>query len=97
MLNDLTVRDAVVTAAAARFGYQVPQVELRLYVGKFAGALHERRVRDWCAQQSVGAGPVVVVNALDVVRAVRHVASSKQYRDNPVLATLKVLEATGAL
>ncbi len=33
----------------------------------------------------------------DVVKAVRHAAQSKTYRDNPVLVTMKVLEAVGQL
>jgi len=37
LLNNPFVRDTVVQGAAARFGYQLTQIELRLYVGKFAG------------------------------------------------------------
>lgn len=54
-------------------------------------------MREWCAQQIVGAGPIAVVGAGEVVDAVRTVAVSKLYRDNAVLATMKVLEATRAL
>lgn len=97
VINNRVVRDGVVSGAAARFGYAIEQVELRLYVGKFAGAGHEAAVRAWCGQQSVGAGPVAVIGAGDVVDAVRTVASSKTYRDSAVLASLKVLDAAGAL
>jgi len=54
-------------------------------------------VREWCAQQIVGAGPIAVVGAAEVVKTVRQVAGSKQYRDNAVLATMKVLDAAGEL
>lgn len=97
LLNNLDVREAVVAGAAERFGYDLSQVELRLYVGKFAGGGHEGRIREWCASQHVGAGPIRVVGAPEVVSVVREVAGSKTYRDHPVLATLKVLEATGSL
>lgn len=97
LLNDALVRETVVETAAERFGYPEEQVELRLYVGKFAGAGNEEAVREWCSHQSVGRGPIQVVGAGAVVDAVREVASSSQYRDSAVLATLKVLEATGAL
>lgn len=97
VINNPIIRDGVVAGAAARFGYSIEQVELRLYVGKFAGAGHESAVRAWCANQTVGAGPVVVVGAGDVVDVVRSVASSKTYRDSAVLASLKVLDAAGAL
>lgn len=97
VINSPVIRDGVVAGAATRFGYDVEQIELRLYVGRFAGVAHEAAVREWCAQQNVGAGPVAVVGAREVVDAVRAVASSKTYRDNAVLASLKLLDAAGAL
>jgi hypothetical protein len=59
LLNDQDLRSAVIAAAAARFGYQVRQVRLRLYAGKFAAQaqrMHEQRIRDWCASQIAGGG-----------------------------------------
>lgn len=97
LLNNRLVRDAVLFSAAARFGYEPQQVELRLYVGKFAGGPHEQEVRSWCAEQIVGAAPIAVIGAAEVVAIVREVATSKSYRDSAVLASLKVLEAAGAL
>src|SRR3954467_3250361 len=82
LLNDPCVRTTVVQSAAKRFGYTLEQVELRLYVGKFAGAnsgAHEGKVRAWCSTQHVGAGPIKVVGVDEVVARVREVASSKQY------------------
>ncbi len=97
LLNDSDIRDTVVTGAAERFGFRPDQIELRLYVGKFAGGGSEAAVREWCTEKMVGAGPIVVIGAKEVVETVREVARSKQYRDNAVLATLKVLDAAGAL
>lgn len=99
LLNNLVVRDKVVRAAADRFGYEIEQVELRLYVGKFAGkpGTHDEQVKAWCSTQHVGAGPIQVISVNDVVAKVRHVAEAKQYRDNAALVALKVLEAAGAL
>ena len=100
LLNEPDVRDAVIEAAAQRFGYQSSQVHLRLYVGKFAGPKqgnHEKRIRDWCAQQIAGAGPIEVVGLDDVVSKVRAAAAQRQYRDNAVLVTMKVLVAAGLL
>ncbi|MFJ4074788.1 hypothetical protein [Curtobacterium sp. NPDC089991] len=96
MLNNLAVRTALVQGAANRFGFDEPDVELRLYVGRFASG-HEERVRSWCAAQELPSGPIRVVGAGEVVTHVRDIARAKQYRDNPVLAALKVLEATGSL
>lgn len=97
LLNQPDIRDGVVQGACERFGYDEQQVEMRLYVGKFAGGGHEARIRDWAATQQIGRCPLRVVGAGEVVAEVREAARSKQYRDSPVLATLKVLEATGTL
>ncbi len=97
LLNQPDIRDGVVRGACERFGYAVEQIEMRLYVGKFAGGTHETRIRDWAAGQRIGGCPLQVVGADAVVERVRQVARSKQYRDNPVLATMKVLAATGVL
>ncbi|MFC7024611.1 hypothetical protein ACFQHV_15825 [Promicromonospora thailandica] len=97
LLNDAPLRSKVVTLAAERFGYAVSQVELRLYVGKFGPKDNEERTRAWCKSQVVGAGPIKVLGAPEVVKVVRHLARPKQYRDSAVLATIKVLNAAGAL
>lgn len=97
LLNEPDVRDTVVRSAAERFGYEADQIEMRLYVGRFAGGTNEARVRDWAAQQIIGSGPLGVIGAEEVVAIVRQVAARTQYRDNAVLATMKVLAAAGAL
>jgi hypothetical protein len=97
LLNNPKVREAVLKGAAERFGFSPEAIEMRLYVGKFAGADNEARVREWCLSQVVGAGPIRVVGAEEVVSAVRGIASSSQYRDSAVLATIKVLEAAGKI
>src|SRR5438046_2642294 len=61
LLNEPSVRDGVIQAACDRYGYKLAQVELRLYVGKFAGptrGVHERQIREWCAKQRVGRGTI---------------------------------------
>lgn len=97
LLHKPHVRETVARLAAERFGYSLESLEMRLYVGRFAPGHHEREVRQWCAGQVVGRGRIRVVDAHEVVAAVRGVAASKEYRDSAVLATLKVLQATGAL
>jgi hypothetical protein len=83
LINDEEMRTAVVAAAAERFGYPLDQVRLRLYVGRFAGSrpgepAHEQRIKDWCANQTVGGGPVEVIDVHEVVSRVRTIAESKQ-------------------
>jgi hypothetical protein len=100
LLNEPDVRNAVIEGAASRFGYQSNLVHLRLYVGRFAGPKqghHEKRIREWCAEQIAGAGPIEVFGVEDVVSKVRAAAAERQYRDNAVLVTMKVLEAAGHL
>lgn len=100
LLNDPLIRSSVVEAAADRYGYRTSEVRLRLYVGKFAAPVkktHEPLIRDWAAGQVVGGGPIEVYGLADVIQAVRSAAASKTYRDNPVLVTMKVLDAAGLL
>jgi hypothetical protein len=58
---------------------------------------HEKEIRAWARTKRVGGGPIRVFGLSDVVGSVREAASHKQYRDNPVLVTMKVLEAAGML
>jgi hypothetical protein len=100
LLNDRSIRSGVIRAACKRYGYAPAQVRLRLYVGRFAGpktGSHEKRIRGWCATQHAGGGPIEVFGLHDVVGRVREAAASRQYRDNPVLVTMKVLQAAGLL
>jgi hypothetical protein len=100
LLNNTEIRTGVVRGAAKQFGYSTAQVQLRLYVGRFAAPKrgdHEARIREWCRKQRVGAGPIEVIGLDEVVARVRAAAAHKQYRDNPVLVTMKVLEAAGLL
>ncbi len=99
LLNDTAIRDHVVTAAAEKYGYNLDRVEIRLYVGKFAGrpGTHDLKVKEWCATQKVGGGTITVVGVDEVVEKVREVAGDSQYRDNAALVALKVLDAAGAL
>jgi hypothetical protein len=98
LLNRPEVRGKVLKGAAKLYGYRTGQIEMRLYVGKFAGSgAHEEQIRKWAKRQKVGAGPIGVYGLKDVVGRVREAASHKQYRDDPVLVTMKVLEAAGML
>jgi hypothetical protein len=100
ILNKPIVRASVVRQACDRFGYEEDQVELRLYVGRFAGEKsgeHERSIRAWCAKQFVGGGPIRVFGLQDVAARARRVASGTTYRDNPALVAIKVLDAAGML
>jgi hypothetical protein len=100
LLNDPVIRNGVVKAAAKRYGYKTGQIELRLYAGRFAGRRageHERRIKEWAAEQRVGAGQIGVVGLSEVVCKVRLAAERKQYRDNAALVAVKVLGEAGHL
>ncbi len=100
LLNDPVIRDGVIDVAARRYGYRRSQIRLRLYAGRFAApgkGKHEAAIRTWASEQTVGGGPIEVYGLSDVIQAVRVAAGSKTYRDNPVLVTMKVLDAAGLL
>jgi hypothetical protein len=98
ILNNREVRSKIVRLAARRYGYRTNQVELRFYVGRFAGrgsGNHEARIRAWAKTQRVGSGTIKVVDLNEVVEKVVEVARNTQYIDNPVLVALKVLAEAG--
>jgi len=100
LLNHPEIRRKVISEAGRLYGYRTRQIELRLYVGRFAGpveGVHEKKIREWARTTRVGGGPIRVFGLGDVVGSVREAASHKQYRDNQVLVTIKVLEAAGML
>ena len=100
MLNDPVVRQGILEGACTRYGYGPTQVEFRLYVGKFAAGskgAEEQSVRDWCAATVIGGGPIKVYGVTEVAARAREVANTKQYRDNPALVAIKVLEAARML
>jgi hypothetical protein len=101
ILNDREIRRSIVRQAAKRYGYEYSQVQLGLFVGRFSGPTvgeHERRVRIWCNRQRVGTRPIKVFSLADMVETVIHAATdAKQYRDNPVLMTMRLLNAAGQL
>lgn len=47
MLNDSDVRDQVIAGARERYGYSLKQIELRLYVGRFAGPTKGENEREF--------------------------------------------------
>jgi hypothetical protein len=101
ILNDREIRRSIVRQAAKRYGYKYSQVQLGLFVGRFSGPTvgeHERRVRVWCNRQRVGTSPIMVLSLADMVDTVIHAATdAKQYRDNPVLMTMRLLNAAELL
>lgn len=100
LLNNEEIRSGVIDAACREYGYEAGQVQLRLYAGKFAApktGTHEAAIREWCEAQRAGVGSIEVFGVQDVVASVRQAATQNQYRDNPVLVTMKVLQAAGLL
>lgn len=101
ILHNKAIRSSIVRQAARRYGYKTHQVQLGLFVGRFSGPSkgeHEERVRSWCHRQRAGAGEIDVFGLKDMVKTVVKVATDgKQYRDNPVLVTMRLLNAAGLL
>ena len=58
--------------------------------------IRESRTRLGFVSKAVG-GVIEVYGVGEVINAVQKAAAAKQYRDNPVLVTMKVLEAGGLL
>lgn len=94
LFNDVELRDAIVAQACERFGYRRGQVEIRLYVGKFAGG-HEQDVR---AHLAAFEDPRVrVVGLEEITGALVTLGRRGTYIDDPVIVTVKALDAAGLI
>lgn len=94
LLNDPELRTSVVSAAADQFGFDAADVEMRLYVGKFAGG-HEDAIRNHLS--AFDNPPVDVIGLDGIVNALIGVAESPTYADDPVVVAVKALRASGRL
>ena len=88
MLNNVELRTKMIDAACGIYGYKPSQVEVRFYAGQFMSG-KEQEVRDWCATQIAGGGPIEVFNLLNVIDTVTSLAKSKTYIDDPALVAVK--------
>lgn len=88
------LRAAVVARACEQYGYDLAQVEMRLYVGKF-GSGHEDEVRRHLS--GIANPPVRVIDLREIVEALVTVAGRRTYTDDPVVMTVKALAAAGRL
>jgi hypothetical protein len=94
LFNDAQLRVEVVSRAGELYGYPLNQIEMRLYVGKFAGG-HEQSIRDHF--DSFSEPLVRVVGLKEIVDSLMAVAERKTYKDDPVIMTVKALGAAGRL
>jgi hypothetical protein len=94
LFNDAKLRRSVVEQACELYGYKLSDVEMRLYVGKFAGD-HERDIRRHF--EKVKKPPVKVIGLDRIVEELMRQAESQSYLDDPVLVTVKALAAAGRL
>lgn len=90
MLNDRKLREAMIEEACKIYGFKPSEVEVRLYAGKFNGK-DEHLVREWCAGEVAGGGPIEVYNLVEVIDTVVELAKSKTYIDDPALVAVKAV------
>lgn len=93
LLNDAELRADVFAKACGQYGYAPAQLEMRLYVGKFASG-HEADVR---AHMQTLVPPVRVVGLTEIVDSLVELAGRRTYTDDPVVMTIKALAAAGRL
>ena len=94
LFNDTDLRKAVVGEACKHYGYKRSDVEMRLYVGKFAGG-HEDSVRAHLAK--FRHPRVAVIGVDEIVGKLIEQAESRAYIDDPVLVTVKALSAANRI
>ena len=94
LFNDVSLRDEVVAKAAELYGYSPRQVEMRLYVGKFAGG-HEDDIRRHFADFKKPS--VRVVGLAEIADSLLAAAGRRTYTDDAVITTVKALGAAGLI
>jgi len=90
ILNDRKLRKDIIEKAAEVYGYKVEQIEMRLYAGKFKKG-DEDSIREWCGRETAGGYPIQVIGVTEIFEAVKALASSKTYIDNPTIVAFKVM------
>jgi hypothetical protein len=94
MINDKKKRAELIKLVAEKYGYEVKDVEVRLYAGKFAGVQGEQMIRDWASKQQLGGGVLQVVNALQLSTVIFALAKESHYQNKVAIAFAKTqLEA----
>jgi hypothetical protein len=96
MLNDVEKRTKLFQVAAEKFGYDISQVEVRLYAGNFTGT-NEAQVRAWAETQILGGKPLQVWNSADLIQVVEAIAVDSAYQNNAVVALIKAQAVAKAL
>jgi len=91
IFNEADVREGIINQAAERYGYDRAAVQLRLYVGNFAKG-HELAIRQHLKAR---VPPATVVGLAEIIEHVERQASSKTYRNDPVVVMMKVLKKLG--
>lgn len=90
------LRNAIISAAAARYGYEVAEVRLALYVGRFRKGA-EKPIRAHLGGITAGGGPVEVYGNDEVCDRVVRLLKTKTYVNDPVAMTLRALHAANLL
>ena len=91
MFNEGSLRAGMTQQAAALFGYTPNQISYALFVGKFARG-HEERVCSHLREEGFG-----VYGVDEIVEGLLTHLDRAAYVNDPVIMTLKCLQATGRL
>lgn len=96
MLTDAKVRRGILKGASRRYGYPPTMIRMALFVGKFHKP-DEAAVRKYLSGIRIPAGTVEVFGLDEVVPALLDLAKRRTYIDDPVIVTLKMLNAANVL
>ena len=95
--NDEVIRQGLINKAAELLGYDESQIELRLYVGKFASEADKTDIVNHLGQLHTASGPVKVIDVETLIDQVMSVVKSKTYINDPIISLLKAMKQAGKL
>ena len=88
LLVDTRFRKRIVDHACRRFGYQRRQVEVRFYAGMFHSDADEVDIRTLLARSRIN-----VYGPAEIIKGVLAVTKAKTYRNDPVVATIRLFQS----
>jgi len=95
LFNFPDIQEGIIKKACEMFGYDQEHVELRLYVGKFKSIADQEAIKRELSTPKEGLRSVEVIDIESIVQKLHQVCESKTYRNDPVVMTIKALNACG--
>ena len=97
IFNDPEVRNGIINGASAQYGYPRQSIEIKLFVGKFKSEQEQREIEKHVGAMEDCGVRFEVVGLDKILHGLMEKAKERTYVNDPVIMTLKALDAAGKL